>query len=183
MLKGYFQVQGATHSGAIRTSWNDSFQSFNFYIPQKTPNSSLLSSSLDMELARLFGGGQADAPPSLSIDEDGWADVEEPDRTAPVTRASGTSIHRGQQVMLPRSRNEFDGPKALPPLTMLARPGDLFQNTSPYILIVEVGNPMLVQCSHQRSLELLAQYLNKWGRPNKNDSQRVSQARSVPYIG
>ncbi|KAJ3523071.1 hypothetical protein NMY22_g11612 [Coprinellus aureogranulatus] len=162
----HIEVQESSHLGSIRTAWNGSFQSFNLIIPRQAPDSARLSSSLDQEFERFFGGGQADAPPAV---EGSWADVKEPERPPPATR--GTSSIHGTHVV-PRSANEFDGPKALPTMTMLARPGDLFQNTSPYILIVELGNPMLVQCSHQRSLELLAQYLNKWGRPNKNDAQR-----------
>lgn len=155
---------------SVSTVWDDSFQSFKLYIPRQAPNSARLSSSLDQEFERFFGGGQADAPPRNPIDEEDWAHVEEQQRPPPANR--GTSAC-GTRIVT-RSAGALENPKALPAVTTLARPGELFHNASPYILIVELGNPLLVQSSHQRSLELLAQYLNKWGRPNKNDAQRVS---------
>jgi hypothetical protein len=49
------------------------------------------------------------------------------------------------------------------------------KTTGPYILIVEERVPnIVIQCSHEPSLELIAAYLNKWGKSNLNDSLKVS---------
>ncbi|KAJ7180747.1 hypothetical protein C8R46DRAFT_1070475, partial [Mycena filopes] len=48
-----------------------------------------------------------------------------------------------------------------------------FTSSGPYILVVEErGGVIVVQCSHEPSLELVAAYLKKWGKPNANDSLR-----------
>jgi hypothetical protein len=62
----------------------------------------------------------------------------------------------------------------LPVLDALPRPSELFKLSGPYILIFEERVPhIVVQCSHEPSLELLAGYLSKWGKPNPNDSEKV----------
>ncbi|KAJ7215998.1 hypothetical protein GGX14DRAFT_442649, partial [Mycena pura] len=61
----------------------------------------------------------------------------------------------------------------LPVLDALARPPELFRLSGPYILVFEErGLQIVVQCSHEPSLELLAGYLTKWGKPNPMDSEK-----------
>jgi len=85
--------------------------------------------------------------------DDEWAHIEDELDTASIKPAPASKV-AGR----------------LPTLDMLARPDELFLTTTPYILMVELrGNSMIeVQCSHSKSLELLAAYLRKWGKSNPN---------------
>ncbi|PPQ70402.1 hypothetical protein CVT24_013140 [Panaeolus cyanescens] len=63
----------------------------------------------------------------------------------------------------------------LPAVKSLNRPLSLFKETAPYVMIVETTtSPLVVECSHQPSLELLADYLKTWGRQNPSDSLKRS---------
>lgn len=92
-------------------------------------------------------------------DED-WAKVTLPSRT--YGQASGVA------------------PTAMPSLDELPRPETLFAEGTPYHLMVKVvHNGMVVQGSHQGSLELLAGYFQKYMRDIENSSVRVSRATSI----
>jgi hypothetical protein len=74
------------------------------------------------------------------------------------------------------SSNSFSSPSVarLPVLDVISRPPELFKTTGPYILIVKERVPnIVIQCSHEPSLELITAYLNKWGKTNPNDSLKV----------
>ncbi|RDB28047.1 hypothetical protein Hypma_002191 [Hypsizygus marmoreus] len=103
--------------------------------------------------------------------EDGWDDISvEPTSlaaTAPVPRRTITT-HTINTV-------QTEAPKTdrLPTLGELSRPNELFANTAPYILTVDVRpGQFSIKCSHEQSLELLSSYLNRWGKQNINDSMR-----------
>jgi hypothetical protein len=113
-----------------------------------------LDSSFDKDFENLFNT-EVDAK-----DSEDWADVAAETRVKPATSSYA---------------NEPPSVTRLPVLNALARPNELFASTAPYILIVEErGATIVVQCSHEPSLELLAAYLNKWGKSNPNDSLKVS---------
>ena len=93
-------------------------------------------------------------------DED-WANVSLPSRT------------RGQAT-------ENIASTAIPALDELPRPEMLLAAQTPYHMIVKVvHNGMIVQCSHQGSLELLAGYLKKYTRDTPDQSVKVSCALRV----
>ncbi|KAF5329967.1 hypothetical protein D9611_010469 [Ephemerocybe angulata] len=156
------QVQSSPSVSVPRTVWSDASNSFHLFIPHGPVSSSSIASYLEQELGQLFIPANSDGK---ELDEEGWADVGgEPRLSAgsvPLSAARGS-----------KPGNDLSPPRTLPAITSLTRPSDLLQATTPYILIIETGNPLLVQCSHQKSLEVLAQYLNKWGKINKNDGQR-----------
>ena len=67
--------------------------------------------------------------------------------------------------------------EGLPSLDALPRPERLFESQLPYHLIVKVlHNGIVVQSSHQPSLELLASYLIKYTKSMKNVSTKVCKA-------
>ena len=72
--------------------------------------------------------------------------------------------------------------KALPALDTLPRPERLFDTLQPSHLIVKVlHNGMVVQSSHQPSIELLAGYLRKYTKLLKNVSAKVSSTAYCFY--
>ena len=88
-----------------------------------------------------------------------------------LTKASSSTKHALENYERP-SRHQI--PTALPSLDALTRPETLFDNLQPYYLIVKVlPKEMVVQASHQPSLELLAGYLRKYTRSMKNVTVKV----------
>jgi hypothetical protein len=90
--------------------------------------------------------------------------------TKPVQRATPPV----QRAIAPQQLSDFhvEGPATvlLPNVHKLDRPSELFTLSGPYILTVETGNPLYIHGSHQPSLEVLANYFKKWGKPSKNRS-------------
>jgi hypothetical protein len=61
----------------------------------------------------------------------------------------------------------------LPPVAMIDRPEE-FLARPPYFLIVRASDrKVVVQGSHQASLELLADYLKKWAKTNRQFHDNV----------
>ncbi|KAJ7130621.1 hypothetical protein C8R44DRAFT_906299 [Mycena epipterygia] len=139
------------------TNWNAKLGAFHLCVPKAEPVSqSKLDSSFERDFENLFNT-------DVDAKDDDWADV------AVETRATA------KPAAATFSSNEEPSVARLPVLDALARPHELFRNTAPYILMVEDrGATIVVQCSHEASLELLAAYLNKWSKSNPNDSLKRS---------
>lgn len=61
-----------------------------------------------------------------------------------------------------------------PILGQIPRPEDLFSSKLPYHLIVMARTrSVIIQGSHQQSLELISAYFKKWARDLKNDTRKV----------
>ncbi|KAJ7759211.1 hypothetical protein B0H16DRAFT_632359 [Mycena metata] len=134
------------------TKWNAKLSTFQLCVPNAEPVSqSRLDSSFDKCFENLFN--------SNGKDED-WADV----------------IVNAPHVVKAPAAGSFSEPQVqsvtrLPTLDALARPNELFTGSGPYVLIVDERGPVIVvQCSHEPSLELVSAYLKKWAKPNMNDS-------------
>ncbi|KAF7356512.1 hypothetical protein MVEN_00984700 [Mycena venus] len=134
------------------TKWNAKLATFQLYIPKADPVSQLkLDSTYDKCFENLF-----------EAKDEGWADLATETHVSVAPTAGATSSSSERPYM-----------SRLPVLDALSRPPDLFKSTAPYTLIVEERSPnILVQCSHEPSLELIAAYLNKWGKTNPNDSEK-----------
>ncbi|KAJ7334271.1 hypothetical protein DFH08DRAFT_814288 [Mycena albidolilacea] len=132
------------------TKWNAKLAAFKLFIPKAEPVSQIkLDSTYDKCLENLFNA------------DEGWADLAtETYVPTPPTIGAGPSEERLSVTRLPV-------------LDALARPPDLFKSTGPYTLIVEERSPQIVvQCSHEPSLELIVSYFTKWGKTNPIDSER-----------
>lgn len=124
------------------------------------------------------------APPAI---EDEWAEIpaagDGKGDIGEAPRAGKTSVDA-----VPRqfSRNVPiqpypSGARRLPDMKALRRPIELFKATTPYVMIVDATtSPLVVECSHQPSLETLAGYLKTWSKQNTNDSLRVCNFATVP---
>lgn len=101
--------------------------------------------------------------------DDGWADVMDDEDLQSVAVSSSTHA-----TTIPTQSNI---PERLPTVDMLPRPGDLLPATTPYIMIIDVLKhnvpSITVQCSHQPTLELMASYLDKWGKKKHGDMKNV----------
>lgn len=117
------------------------------------------------ELEKLFtqNSNHTSSTQSKGAEDEDWANVTLPSRT------------REQAIDM--------APTAMPSLDELPRPEMLFAAQTPYHLIVKiVHNGMVVQGSHQGSLELLAGYLQKYIRDIQNISISVSCALKNPSM-
>ncbi len=96
--------------------------------------------------------------------DDGWTNV---------TNAVPTREHREET-----RRDQLSKP--LPSLDTLPRPERLFESLGPNHLIVKLlHNGIVVQSSHQPSLELLAGYLRKYMKSMKNVTVKVRKTASL----
>ncbi|KAJ6518895.1 hypothetical protein C8R45DRAFT_949655 [Mycena sanguinolenta] len=134
-----------TEGGAGRTStrWNAKLATFQLLIPKAEPLSqNTLDSTYDKCFENLFN-------------------------SATNTHVSATTA----RVIPSESSTERPATTRMPLLDAVLRPPELFKSTGPYILIVEERSPhIVVQCSHEPSLELIQAYFSKWGKTNPNDS-------------
>ncbi|KAF8918700.1 hypothetical protein CPB85DRAFT_1430394 [Mucidula mucida] len=141
------------------TTWDKKVQVFRLRIPNTDPMSqSRIAAFLEKDFEGLFTPGGA-------VDDDvDWADVPPAASAAPaeVSRAP-PPLQRGPQTA---ESSVPAAPERLPVLGALARPSDLFPASPPYILTVTLTGRegMIVQCSHEPSLELMNEYLKKWGK-------------------
>lgn len=114
------------------------------------------------EFEKLFtkSSKQTGSAQAQGAEDEDWADVTMPSKT------------RGQTTDILST--------TMPSLDELPRPEMLFAAQTPYHLIVKVvHNGMVVQGSHQGSLELLTGYLQKYTRDIENISVKVG---STPLI-
>ncbi|THU90581.1 hypothetical protein K435DRAFT_968602 [Dendrothele bispora CBS 962.96] len=155
------------------TKWNKNTGQFFLGIPKSDLISQArITTFLEKDLDNLF----EDSPASTGSPDDGdaeWAHVsgngnvnDKSAREIPQVKVEVNGVVKPNEVLEPLTRR-------LPALELLARPNELFKSTAPHILMVNHrGDKMTIQCSHEPSLELLANYLKKWGKTNPNDSLR-----------
>ncbi|KAJ6515050.1 hypothetical protein C8R47DRAFT_500782 [Mycena vitilis] len=138
------------------TKWNAKLATFQLCVPKAEPVSQTkLDSTYDKCFENLFNADAKDAD---------WDDLAVEAPISVAQRSGAISPSDEAQTVI-----------RLPVLDAIARPPDLFKTSGPHILIVEERVPhIIVQSSHEPSLELLAAYLNKWGKSNPNDSQKRS---------
>jgi hypothetical protein len=107
----------------------------------------------------------ADSVPGAEGDstnkDDEWANVDE------TGEAQSISI---------RSKELDSSPDVLPSIETLARPDILFRSLTPYLLHVTLYgvNKLVVQGTHEPSLQLLSDYLQRWMKRDHRDIRKVS---------
>ncbi|KAG6828265.1 hypothetical protein H0H92_008608 [Tricholoma furcatifolium] len=152
-----------------KTSWNIKTSSFYLGLPKlEPPSHSKVVAAFDQDFDNLLNQNGASGP------DEGWDEV-----TAEPSASGGIGVGGGSQRATATAnpvREAFDErPKVdrLPKLSELSRPNELFVRTAPHILTLDMGNPLVVRCSHEGTLELLCTYFNQWGKANANDSRGV----------
>lgn len=124
------------------------------------------SAGFETDLQNLFSADSARTAEAdvMSKDEE-WANVDE------AGEAQSISIQLKDSVAAPDS---------LPSVETLARPDILFPRLTPYLLHVMLHgtNKLVVQGTHEPSLQLLSDYLQRWMKRDHRDVRKVSQTRS-----
>lgn len=111
------------------------------------------------------GAGEHSGPEFVTGEphiEDEWADI-----------VVGTCVSSGQSIAAPRVK-PIQKPMRMPLVETTARPSDLLKNLASHYLIFNANIfPAWIQCSHEPTLNFLAEYLKKHAKTNVNDSERV----------
>ncbi|KAF5378815.1 hypothetical protein D9615_007014 [Tricholomella constricta] len=151
-----------------RTFWDTRTSSFYLGIPnfEPLPHSKIVV-VFDHDFEKLLiQDGAAD---------EGWDDLAAESLAPPAAFHSVTSEpRRGVTTHAVNNISSETKPtiERLPSLRELSRPDQLFAQRAPYILTVDTGNPLIIRCSHEASLELISSYLNRWGKLNTGDTLR-----------
>jgi hypothetical protein len=155
-------------------SWQERSSSFQLFIPKVQ---SLASSAISAALEKDFTALTAPEGTASAVEE-GWDDVV-------AVLPSGPNSHPQQaldvhglapSVQTYQATEDKKAVTKLPSISRLERPAQLFQRITPSVLTVEVSlNSMYIQCSHEPSLDLIAEYFTKWGTHNRWDSVDVSR--------
>ena len=134
--------------GQPALSWHKETSSFILKIPGGSPPySPNLQRAFNTELLSLFGMN------SNEVLDGEWATVT---HELPKRNKSSAQTPSG----------------TMPALETLSRPEVLFKNLAPYHLFLrETHQSVVIQASHQPSLELLYEYLKKWTKTMQNDSR------------
>ncbi|OAG44351.1 hypothetical protein AYO21_01347 [Fonsecaea monophora] len=111
--------------------------------------------------------------PEIREDDEDWAELES---VADTTKSTSISTTANRVVPYPAPLEPSTD--VLPALETLPRPEILFRTTSPYVMLVSSGgqSKLTVNGTHEPSLRLLAEYLQRW---TKTDPQDV---RKIPYL-
>ncbi|KAG6869935.1 hypothetical protein C0995_016162, partial [Termitomyces sp. Mi166 len=148
-----------------KITWNFKTSSFYLNVPKlEPPRHSKVVAAFDQDFDNVFNQGGASGPA-----DEGWDDLAaEPSRTG----APGEPRHAVTTHTVSEPLPVVDH---LPGLGELSCPNEHFAATPPYILTLDAGNPLVIRCSHDPTLELISSYFNRWGKQNTSDSLRVSR--------
>ena len=128
------------------------------------------SAGFETDLENLFS---ADSVPAAdgehSSKDDDWANVDE------TGEAQSISI---------RSKEMDAGSDVFPAVETLSRPDILFRSLTPYLLNVTLysANKLVVQGTHEPSLQLLSDYLQRWMKRDHRDVRKVSSTYSFLLV-
>ena len=121
-----------------------------------------ISSGFETDLEHFFSDSLVPATEGESSNKDDeWANVDE--------------MGEAQSIGI-RSKEVESEPDALPAVESLSRPDILFRSLTPYLLNVTLysTNKLVVQGTHEPSLQLLSGYLQRWMKRDHRDVRKVS---------
>ncbi|KIX00629.1 uncharacterized protein Z518_09694 [Rhinocladiella mackenziei CBS 650.93] len=151
-----------------KTSWSTVDCAFTLWLPKKaTYQAASVGSGFETDFENLFEDLKTstciEETRSSSRDYEGWSNIE----------STADSSLRACDV-----DPEVVEPDMLPALQTIPRPDVLFQTLTPYLMqVLSSGtNQVTVTATHEPSLKLLADYLQRW---IKNDPEDV---RKIPYL-
>jgi hypothetical protein len=113
--------------------------------------------------------------PMRQIFEGDAGSAEAVEKRIPIT-AGVPKATSSQQPMLTRVEAEKPkGPDRMPSLISIPQPSALGESTVPYFVTILDGHGSIeVHGTHEPTLDLLADYMEKWAVPNPNITTRVS---------
>jgi hypothetical protein len=154
----------------VKTSWLEDRSTFIISLPKKTSPQGLNTapSAFAEDLETIFEPHQSlDRKSSQNQDDDDWAEL--------TSNADNKSLNIGTRPDAPSAHSI---PNDLPSLQTLPRPEILFQTTLPYLMHVSSNgtNKVTVNGTHEPSLRLLAEYLQRWIKTDPQDIRKVGLA-------
>jgi hypothetical protein len=154
-----------------QTWWLEPKSAFAVTLPKKSPvYGPSFASGFATDLENLFSKEKQsiskDGAKAMVREDDDWAELE----SIPDTRSISMSTRPREPEHVERK------PEALPSLLTLARPDILFSTLTPYLMHVSSSGKSNVTVSgtHEPSLRLLAEYLQRWVKQNPQDVRKVS---------
>lgn len=128
---------------------------------RELPMNAPIQAGFDQDLNQFF----SPVTSVVEANDDEWAEVIHGGETRSTSQAASPPTLTVRDALRARE---------LPVVESLRRPTELFKNTTPYILRVDARtSPLLVECSHQPSLDILVSYLKRWSKENMHDSLKV----------
>ena len=126
----------------------------------------MYSSGLESDFDNLFSPetNLAGDKEPVSTNDD-WADVDETEEAQ--------SISTGSKAVVPSAPDDV-----LPRVETLSQPDILFRSLTPYLLHVTLygTTKLVVQGTHQPSLQLLSEYLQRWMKRDHSEVRKVRLA-------
>lgn len=171
------QPSASTMTNTVRSKWDKDSKRFYVEIPQKM-NPQMLG--IDYDFDRDFDGFFSAAPlPGIEEFSGPGSVMKEPhieDETADwADIVVGTHKTSGPPLAAPKFE-PIRKRMRMPIVETTPRPSDLLKNlVSHYLIFNARALPALIQCSHEPTLNFLAEYLKRHGKTNTNDSERVSR--------
>lgn len=144
----------------VANFWSKEAGEFIIQCPESSPPySEDPYSSILTDLQNIFEPNSSAKGAMSQAEETDWATVNLPGKSKVTEIAAST---------------------ALPSVHMLARPEVLFASQVPYHMILQISSGGIsVQGSHQPSLQLLKEYLERYAKIDRNDSYKVSHPSGV----
>lgn len=153
-----------------KTAWSSTKPAFTIILPNKSSfHAGSSGSGFQTDFETLFD----DQPPVSSTKaeetfnrDDEWSNIE--------------SIVDSRSVQI-RTVEEPEVPDILPSLHTLPRPDLLFSSTTPYLMQISHSgaNGVTIFGSHEPSLKLLSEYLQRWIRVDPQDVRKVRSIWSI----
>jgi hypothetical protein len=147
-----------------KTTWSSAKPAFTIILPNKTSfHAASSASGFQTDFETLFEANSSvsstNVEEALSKDEE-WANVE--------------SIADTRSIQI-RTIEEPEVPDILPSLHTLPRPDLLFNATTPYLMQISHSgaSSITVFGSHEPSLRLLSEYLQRWIKVDPQDVRKV----------
>jgi hypothetical protein len=109
------------------------------------------------------------APSSANVATDEWAELS-------VDKAGRVSIGEGRSVAANQESSSTAEPESLPDLNTVERPEYLTKRPPYHLLLHASLDRIVLQGSHQGTLEFVADYLGRWGKLRVTDVRKVSFA-------
>lgn len=161
------------------TVWADRARGFQIVFPKKSNSNIALASTMmakfhgDLLKAFKPAGTVGGTTTSAAAVDEPWVDAG-PDGESDIDAVSVmTPASTADRVMAMRSVAPLD---RLPDINMIERPEDLCSRAPYHMIVRSSDRHIVVQGSHQASLELLSKYLKKWAKANMQFTNRVSQS-------
>jgi hypothetical protein len=179
--------------GRKTTVWNSTAHAFEICFTRRAESahqmSMMMTGNFHSDLLDAFkpAAGHKRGPSAAAADPStaGWVDAGRDDASdfdaASIMTPATTSVAAHMAPMAVRSAAPVND--RLPQVSMIDRPEEFLMRPPYFLIIRATDRKVIVQGSHQPSLELLADYLKKWAKTNRQFANQVSINRFLRSHG